>query len=71
MTPLPQPSVHVVAEQAGGLCRAYGRADSTGSVWLSGLGAHSSLKFEVRDVSLDVLPIQDFDPTEPALIVAR
>lgn len=63
--------VHVVAEQIGGLTRAYGQADADGLVMLRGLGDVPT-EFEVRDdPTLEPLAVAGYDEQQGRLLVAR
>jgi hypothetical protein len=66
-----QAFVHVVAEQAEGLRRAYGTTDSAGEVVLSGLVPDAPTVFEVRDAGLEPMPISGYRPMRRALVVGR
>lgn len=63
-----QPFCHVVAEQLGGLTRAYGQADAEGVVTLRGLG-QGGIEFEVRDPALQPLAVTGFDEARRTLVV--
>ncbi|MBK8980436.1 MAG: carboxypeptidase regulatory-like domain-containing protein [Planctomycetes bacterium] len=67
---VPQPWVHVVADQGDGLCRAYGQADAGGEVLLGGLG-NGPVAFEVRGTDFDPLSVADFDAPSRTLVVRR
>ena len=67
---VPRPFVHVVADQAAGLCRAYGQADAHGVVVLAALGSGET-RFEVRDTDLEPVNVVSWDELERRLAVAR
>ncbi len=63
--------VHVVAEQAEGLRRAYGLTDGAGEVALAGLAVDEATLFEVRDAGFAPVSILGYEPARHALIVSR
>lgn len=67
---MPQPFVHVVADQVGGLCRAYAQADADGLVILRGLGDGDEIDFSVRDRQLEPLTVA-YDELRRVLVVAQ
>lgn len=63
-----RPFVHVVADQAEGLCRAYGQANARGEVSFVGIGTEA-LSFEVRDTELVPMTVLSFSAENRRLVV--